>query len=138
MIEIVIPWVPDQECNPNNHKVSERTRIRHRKQGAEAAHYPMREAFATWSAQSDLVAYLYNRPVRLDITVRWGYRQRSWDSDNLVTAMKYLRDALQRHGIVLDDKLVQIGSITQERATTQPETILRIVEAIPEAGAGGA
>lgn len=134
-VEIVIPWVPDQACNPNNHTVSERTRIRHRKKGVEAGEYPFK--IAGWNrgpntgraVRSDSAGFIFHCPVALDITVRWGYRQKSWDSDNLVTAMKYVRDALQTYGIVKDDRLVRIGNVIQERAGDgQPETVLTVRE----------
>lgn len=123
-VTITIPWVPDQRANPNNHRVSERTRIRHRKRGALDAAYPIRAAFARHSRAADTVLFLFSRPVVLDITVRWPAGRNAWDDDNLVTAYKYVRDQLQREGIVRDDKLVTIGIITQERATEQPETVL--------------
>lgn len=123
-LTICIPWVPDQQCNPNNHRCSERTKIRHRKQGAEAAGYPLK--VISNAVIADGADYVFGGPVLLDIEVRWGYRQRSWDSDNLVTAYKYVRDALEAHQIVTNDRNVRIGVIAQVRATGQPETILRL------------
>lgn len=123
---VTIPWVPDQACNPNNHTVSERTRIRHRKQGAVAARYPVMAAYRAANARPDGYV-LFTGPVVLDVTIRWGYRQKSWDPSNLWIAMKYVIDVLQDEAIIVDDKHLQTGTITQGRAGKgQPETILTI------------
>lgn len=125
-ISVVIPWVPDWKASPNNHAVSERTRIRYRRKGAFDAGYPLKQAATRSGRGSDSAAYIFERPVELDIIVRWPKGRQAWDDDNIVTAFKYVRDALQTFGIVRDDKLVRIGVITQEQATEQPESVLTI------------
>ena len=106
-VVIEVPWTPCQKCNPNTSTVSERTRKRYRQKGADQSVMPIRVAAQSGAA--------FSEPVRLDVTVYWGKFRKPWDTDNLWTAMKQLRDKLQTEGVVVNDNLIQTGTITQYR-----------------------
>lgn len=127
-VTVTIPWVPDSECNPNNHRCSERTKVRHRKQGAAAAVYPMRAAYHESAEWREGRGSVFPLGATLDIVVRWGKGQKCWDDDNLVTAMKFVRDICEREHLVFSDKEIRIGTIVQQRASEQPETVLTLTE----------
>jgi hypothetical protein len=125
-IAITIPWTPDAQCNPNNHRCSERTKIRHRKIGADEARYPIMAAYREANRGRGPLDEItpFPGPCVLDVTVRWGYGQKAWDPSNIWIALKYVIDQLERLGIVANDKHLQMGTVTQERAKNQPETVL--------------
>ena len=123
VFEVVIPWVPPVDAAPNHHRNSERTKIRRRKAGAAEAVYPIRTERTRWTAD-DLP--LYDEPVYLDIVIRWPKRRNTWDTDSVVTCVKYIRDVLETERVVSNDRLIQTGEIVQERATAQEEMVLRV------------
>lgn len=121
--EVVIPWVPPVDANPNYHRNSERTKIRRRKQGAKDAIHPIRAERSQWQPVD---GPLFDAPVYLDIVIRWPPRRNVWDTDAVVTCCKYIRDVLEQEGVVSNDRLIQTGDIVQERATGQDEMVLRV------------
>ena len=50
----------------------------------------------------------------MNYTVAWGYRQKSWDDDNLIAGLKALRDGIAAEAGI-DDKHMVTGSVTQIR-----------------------
>ena len=106
-----VPWVPDTRCRPNA-KVSERTRIRYRKQGATAAAYPMRAARMAVAGFG--AGPIFRGSVLMDVTIHWPKGRQAWDSDAVVSSTKYLRDMLEKEGIVGNDRQVRVGDIEQK------------------------
>lgn len=123
VFEVVIPWVPPVDANPNWHKNSERTKIKRRRVGAAQATHPIRDERKRWEPAD---GPLFDAPVYLDVVIRWPARRNRWDTDAVVTCLKFVRDVLEREGVVSNDRLIQTGDIVQERATGQEETVLRL------------
>lgn len=126
VIVIHVPWVPDPRCSPNGGRCSERTRIKYRKDGANAATYPVRAARGRFEDGGAV----FDGPVTLDLDVKWPKGRKIWDSDNLTGSYKYVRDVLEKEGIVSNDRNIRIGEIRQSITDGQEETVLTITEIV--------
>ena len=128
VFEVSVPWVPPKDANPNDHHNSERTKIRRRKAGASDSVLAIR---AARMAVGD--GPLFTTPVYLDIEIRWPAERRIgrlWDSDAVVTCFKYVRDVLEKEGVVANDSLIQVGTVTQVKKCALAESVLRLREVV--------
>ena len=103
-VTIRIPAVPTRDVSPNGRAHWGK---RHR------AVKQLRNA-TTWSLRPVGSVKYPELPWKVDYIVAWGYRQKSWDDDNLISGLKPIRDSIAEDAGI-DDRHISTGSVTQIR-----------------------
>jgi Holliday junction resolvase RusA-like endonuclease len=120
-IEIVVPAVPDKRASPNARN-SERNRKKYRKALAMEVHRPCQAIRIDQEALFPIAG-----PVTLDVLVRWPKGRNTYgDRQNIITMLKEAVDVLQTERLIVNDRDLSFGSVEQERATGQEETVLTL------------
>ena len=103
---VMVPWVPPVRLNPNQ-RTPERTLRRLRNEGRDLATLAIRSAYPGG------VAAPIAGPCRITYAVHWPDGRKLQDGDNLKGAMKGVRDAFEREGLLVNDRQIVADNVVQ-------------------------
>jgi Holliday junction resolvase RusA-like endonuclease len=111
-LKVKLPGTPDIRLSPNR-RTPGRTISDLRRRARNDAEITLR------AVRNDLGLFgtdpIFTGPTRIRVTVRWEPGRKTWDPDNLTAALKANVDALQRVGIIDNDRNLIWEPIKQER-----------------------
>ena len=111
------------------------------KYGANAFKRDTEARIGYYIMQSRRLGYLPRGPIDkpLNVRIRWYEDNARRDVDNILSAKKFIFDALQRYGVIRGDGQKYIKQILNETVMVQPpaRVIVRLIEASADGGTGG-
>jgi hypothetical protein len=124
---VTIPATPPRSLSPNG-------RVHWRRKHADGKELQSAARWATVNAihTAPLGPRLITGPVTLHWLVAWERGRKKMDQDNLIAALKAAQDGIAG-ALGIDDKVMVVGSVTQERDTDGFGFIRCAIEETPHA-----